>query len=195
MLRYLPVMRHTYCSDVRISVLPGVVEGIGSAGDVKVAIKDEDGGLLPSAIPDVSIIKDCSYSESGLDDAEEAVDILALLKHKLLASPLSGFVLEGASPYGRSVSMSRARALSVATFSGLPVVQTGRGNTTGFAEGSSTIIAGSNLTSTKARLLLMLCIMKFGMLPKAQDPTRPTREEVKTIERRVSLYQDIFDRH
>ncbi len=38
-------------------------------------------------------------------------------------------------------------------------------------------IAGSNLTSVKARILLMLCIMKFGMLPPAKDPLKPTPAE------------------
>jgi L-asparaginase len=31
-------------------------------------------------------------------------------------------------------------------------------------------IGGSNLTATKARLLLMACLMKFGALPPAANP-------------------------
>jgi hypothetical protein len=151
--------------------------------------------LLPTAIPDVSIVKDCSYSEQNSTEEEDAVDILALLKYKSQRSPLGGFVVEGASPYGRPVSIARARALSRAVFSGYPVVQTGRGNTTGFAEGSGTLISGSNLTSTKARLLLMLCIMKFGMLKPASNPARPTRDEIREIENRVKRYQDVFASH
>src|SRR5262249_40162732 len=98
-------------------------------------------------------------------------------------------------PYGRPVSMARAKALSRAVYSGYPVVQTGRGNTTGFAEGGGTLIAGSNLTATKARLLLMLCIMRFGMLPPARDSARPTREEIEKIEQHVKKYQDVFASH
>lgn len=108
---------------------------------------------------------------------------------------MGGFVVEGASPYGRPVSIARARALSRAVFTGFPVVQTGRGNTEGFAEGSSTLIAGSNLTSTKARLLLMLCIMKFGILQPARDPARPTRDEIRAVESKVKQYQDVFESH
>jgi len=38
---------------------------------------------------------------------------------------------------------------------------------------------GSNLTSTKARMLLMACLMKFGSLPVAKDPANPTKPEME----------------
>jgi hypothetical protein len=34
----------------------------------------------------------------------------------------------------------------------------------------------SNLTATKAQLLLMACLMKFGALPPAANPDQPTAE-------------------
>ena len=82
-----------------------------------------------------------------------------------------------------------------AAYSGFPVVMVGRGNTEGFATGFAPFIGGSNLTATKARLLLMLCIMKFDMLPPARDPAKPTREEVESVARRVKDYQAVFDAH
>ena len=42
-------------------------------------------------------------------------------------------------------------------------------------------IAGSNLTSTKARVLLQAAILKLGMLPPAADPEDPTAEERNAI--------------
>jgi len=41
----------------------------------------------------------------------------------------------------------------------------------------------------------MLCIMKFGMLPPALDPAKPTRQEVEGFAKRVKDYQAIFDTH
>jgi hypothetical protein len=42
------------------------------------------------------------------------------------------------------------------------VVCVGRGNIEGFAVKRPPYIAGSNLTATKARLLLMACLLRFG---------------------------------
>ena len=66
--------------------------------------------------------------------------------------------------------------LRAAAFSGAPVVRVGRGHPEGFADPDPLVtIAGMNLTATKARLLLMACLMKFGSLPAAADPERPDR--------------------
>src|SRR5262249_48686504 len=135
------------------------------------------------------------YAGDGDDDPSAEVDVAALVDYKLTHTPLAGFVLEGWSPFGRSPSVSRTRALARATYIGFPVVLVGRGNTEGFATRSGPFIGGSNLTATKARLLLMLCIMRFGMLPAAADPDQPTRDEIAATERRLRDYQAIFDTH
>jgi L-asparaginase len=49
-------------------------------------------------------------------------------------------------------------------------VLSGRGNTEGFSASSGPFIGASNLSSTKARLLLMATLMKLGSLPVAKDP-------------------------
>jgi hypothetical protein len=82
-----------------------------------------------------------------------------------------------------------------AIFSGMPVVQVGRGAPEGFADGTPFFLAGSNLTATKARLLLMACMMKFGALPPAADPDNPTAAEKSAIEKVVASYQAVFDTH
>ena len=199
-LRYIPVTRHTYTSDVNVTRLPNVVEGVTARGDgieiIEIPVKDSAGQILATAIPKVSIVKDASYVEDDYEgDPAQHVDIDALVAYKLKSAPLGGFVLEGLNPYGKAASTSRTRALEQAVFTGFPVVNVGRGNTEGFALPGGGFIGGSNLTSTKARLLLMLCIMKFGMLPPAHDPKNPTKQERDAVERKLANYQAIFDSH
>ena len=83
-----------------------------------------------------------------------------------------------------------------AVYSGLPVVRVGRGNTEGFVPlHDASFIGGSNLTATKARLLLMACLMKFGSLSPAVDPDHPTAAETAAVRKKVAEYQRIFDTH
>jgi hypothetical protein len=199
-LRFIPLTRHTAHSDVNIRRLPdrsnGLLERGGVISQIAVQVKDEQGRLLDMAIPKVTVIKDTSYSEDDYEsDPSQHVDISALLDYKLKHTPLSGFVLEGLNPYGRPAATSRARALSRAILSGLPVVHVGRGNTEGYSWRGGLFIGGSNLTATKARMLLMLCILKLGMLPVARDPSNPTKDEIAAAEEKIAAYQAIFDTH
>jgi hypothetical protein len=192
-LLYVPASLHTWRSQVNLSRLPDAVTGLHGA---TVAIKDAQGGLLESAIPKVPIVKDASYYEDEpLAGPETQVDILAWLDDCLKHATLAGFAVEGLSPYGKPASPSRGRALLRAVYSGLPVVFCGRGNTEGFAVPMPPFIAGSNLAVTKARLLLMACLMKFGALPPAADPTRPTAAETAATMAKIAQYQAIFDTH
>ena len=114
----------------------------------------------------------------------------------LTSAPLAGFVVEGFTPYGRPASNARHRLMLRAVYSGLPVVRVGRGNTEGFVpKHDPAFIAGSNLTATKARLLLMACLMKFGALPPAANPDQPTADEMAAVREKVAAYQAIFDTH
>jgi hypothetical protein len=199
-LRYIPVTRHTYMSDVNINRLPAFTEGVAAtpAGieRVRVQIRNQDGDLLDTAIPKISIIKDASYSEDDYAaDPAQHVDIAALVDYMLKNTPLAGFVLEGLNPYGKATATSLTRALARAVLSGFPVVNVGRGNTEGFAWPGGLFVAGSNLTATKARMLLMLCVMKLGAFPPARDPSDPTADELKAAEAKVREYQAIFDTH
>jgi hypothetical protein len=84
-----------------------------------------------------------------------------------------------------------------ATLSGMPVVKVGRGNAEGVVDPAraTLAIAGSNLTATKARLLLMACLLRFGSLPPAVDPTHPTAAELEAVKARLAEYQAVFDTH
>jgi hypothetical protein len=168
-----------------------------SVGTIGVAIKDAAGKLLAAAIPKVTIAKHARYlPEDASGEAAGEVDIIARIENNLRSAPLAGFIAEGSAPFG-AMSNAVDAALKRATFSGMPVVKVGRGNAGGFVDPTRDpfAIAGSNLTATKARLLLMACLMKFGCLPPAADPVNPTTAETDATQVRLKQYQEIFDSH
>jgi hypothetical protein len=201
-LTYVPVRRHTSTSEVRLSMLPAEVSGVagdrsGGLSRVTVAVKGGDGSLLPAAIPHVALWKHARYlAADATTDPSSEVELLARIERNLRANPLAGFVVEGGAPYGSSAPSADA-ALRRASFSGMPVVRTSRGNAEGFvsADRVKVGIAGSNLTATKARMLLMACLMRFGSLPVAADPDHPTASEIRAVEDALRQYQQVFDTH
>ena len=193
-LTFIPARRHTYRSEVNITRLPSSTQGVRREGDVitsvPVAVKSGTGDLIPEAMPRVTFEKYARY-ESGTDET----GVSALIGQNLADFPLAGFVAEGMSPYG-DMTPPANRALAVATFSGMPVVRVGRGNTGGDTPRSDPIgIAGSNLSATKARLLLMACLLKFGAPPPAADPEHPSLDEVAATKAHLARYQAVFDTH
>ncbi len=199
-LTYLPATKHTYQSEVNVSRMPREVPGVRSVADrieqIVVPIKNAMGELLESAIPKVAIVKDGNYlADDYDDDPEREVDLLAMLESNLSIAPLSGFVVEGLSPYGSMTSVARQRLMYRAVHSGMPVVRVGRGNNEGFSPASDRMLGGRNLTATKARLLLMAALMRLGALPPAADPDRPTEAELAAIRTKLADYQHIFDTH
>ena len=200
-LSFKPVKRHTYNSAVNLSRLKREVQGSSlrdsRVGTVVVAIKDDRGDLLPSAIPKVTIVKHARYlPEDTSGNAGQEVDILARIEKNLRDALLAGFIAEGSAPFG-AMSNSVDAALKRATFSGMPVVKVGRGNAGGFVDPTRDplAIAGSNLTATKARLLLMACLMKLGCLPPAIDPANPTAAEAEATKAKLEEYREIFAAH
>ena len=200
LLHYLPTARHTWRSQLNLTRLPSEVTGVRREGSrietIPMTIKGPEGRLLDTAVPKVAITKDASYWDDGPPDPEAEVDLIAMIDRMLKTAPLSGFVVEGFTPYGRSASNARTRLMMRAVHSGLPVVRVGRGNTEGFVPlVNPAFIGGSNLTATKARLLLMACLMKFGALPPAANPDQPTAEETAASHGKVAEYQAIFNTH
>jgi len=199
-LTYLPVFKHTYQSELKITTLPNAVKAVkkGALGieTVEVAVKDGKGKLLPEAIPVVTISTDGSYSGMGYGyDTKPEGDLLASIEHKLGLGLLTGFVNQGLVPYGRTPSHTRNKLLLKAVFSGIPVAVVGRGAPMGFADPTDFHIAATNLTANKARFLLMACLLKFGSLPAAKDPDNPTRDELAAIRKAVAAYQAVFNTH
>lgn len=199
-MMYVPAYKHTSGSDVNLSKLPNSVTGTrlvdGKATTWTVPIKNGTGKLLADAIPSVSIIKEGGYyADTFGDDPTPEGDLDFLIKHKLGGKRLGGFVVEGLVPYGNITSELRGSMLRTASFMGLPVVKVGRGYPEGFADPDPWMISGSNLTSTKARLLLMACLMKFGALPLAADPKSPTEAEIAALKDALAKYQSVFHTH
>jgi L-asparaginase len=199
-LHYVPALKHTYQSEVNMSKIPSAVLVARATGDrielTETKIKDADGSLFEAAIPSVTIVKDGGYyAEEYFDDPSVTTDLERMLAQKLSTNRLAGFVTEGLTPYGVMTSAVRQAVLQRAIYAGLPVVRVGRGSPDGFADRHDYFIAGSNLTSTKARMLLMACLLKLGSLPPAKDPASPTAEELASTRRAVAAYQAIFDTH
>jgi L-asparaginase len=61
------------------------------------------------------------------------------------------------------------------------------------SEKCNSVSAEDTDRSTKARLLLMACLMRFGSLPAAKDADNPTQAERKAIEEANAAYQRVFD--
>ena len=199
MSKYIPAYKHTYLSDVRLTELPERTQAAVMRDKQIILTPIEitrEGRLLETAIPSVSIVKDggfCELDWSG--DPELERDLIAMIEHKLSLGLLAGLVVEGTAPSGNLPSPARMHLVLRAAFCGLPVVRVGRGSHQGFADPHPFTIAGSNLTATKARMLLMACLMKFGSLPVASDPDQPTKEEREKLAEAVRAYQAVFDTH
>jgi hypothetical protein len=200
-LTFRPVKRHTFTSAVNLRCLPMSVEGVrrvsGRLSRLTVPVKDAQGALLGTAIPKVTIAKHARYlPDDASGDAMAEVDILARIEKNLHQAPLAGFVAEGSAPFA-SLSSAMDAALRRATLSGMPVVKVSRGNADGPVDPTRVplAIAGSNLTATKARLLLMACLLRFGSLPPAADPLQPTAAELEATRAALAAYQAVFDTH
>lgn len=199
-LTYVPATRHTHHSEVNLTRLPREVPGVrgtmAAVQTVTVPIKDAGGDLLEGAVPRVTIVKDAGYLDDDYDgDPSREIEILAAIERNLRDTPLAGFVIEGLSPYGLLSSNARDAAMQRAVQRGMPVVCVGRGNNEGFTPPRGLFIGGGNLTATKARLLLMACLLRFGALPTPRDPDRPTDAELDAIRRKVAEYQAVFNTH
>src|SRR5258708_17488511 len=129
--------------------------------------------------------------DHGQDSSMEG-DLIASIEHKLGLGTHTGFVNQGLVPYGMTPATARHELLVKATLSGIPVAKAGRGASMGFADPHEFQIAATNLTATKARLLLMACLLKFGSLPAAKDPAKPTPEELDPTGKSVAAYQAVF---
>jgi L-asparaginase len=199
-LTYVPVFKHTYLSDLKITTLPSAVKAATKGPNgielIDVAVKDAKGKLLAEAIPVVTISSDGSFS--GMDYGDDPLlerDLIASIEHKLSLGMLTGFVIQGLVPYGTTPSQARHKLMLKAAFSGIPVAKVGRGAPMGFSDPHEFQIAATNLTATKARLLLMACLLKFGSLPPAKNPDKPTSEELDAIRKAVARYQSVFNTH
>ena len=206
-VRFTPNYAHTSTSNVNLRTLPDKVSFYDRCDDpseTTIRIK-QDGQLIGTEIPRVSILKGTSYPQvEGSIDPGAEVDILARVEQALAEQEseaerkpnLHGIIFEGNSPYGSS-SPSQDRALEIAAFSGVPVVRVGRCDPGGPVQPhpEKPSIGGSNLDANKAVMLLTAALLKLGRLPKAADPVEPATDERKMLMEKIAAYQEIFDGH
>lgn len=196
-LSYRPAHLHTWRSAVRLGLLPGVVPVVGRGGLAELATRDEAGGLRPDAIPVVALLKHGQYvEEDDTPDPAREVAVAALRDRWRTQGILGGFVAEGSAPFG-TVNESLDAALRRAAFAGYPVVRVGRGDARGVTESTYHPfgIAGGTLTATKARMLLIACLLRFGALPPAADPAAPAPDEVRSTQAALDRYREVFASH
>lgn len=202
-LTFLPLRKHTHLSEVNFTKIPKTVPGIteledGTLSSVDVPVKGANGNLIPESMPMVTIFKSARWKteDDGSNDPSSEIDILARINDNLTKYPLAGFVGEGMAPYGSMISPMDA-ALELAALHGFPVLKAARGNADGFmnTDPDNLFIEGHNTTSTKGRMLLMACILRFGTYPPAKDPSNPTEKEIEVIKEKIKLYQEVFHTH
>jgi len=206
-IQFEPTYDHTADSSVNVSELPSEVTFVDEYGDdseTAIRIKDDDGDLIGSEIPRVSIAKGMSYPQVRNEgDPETEVDIMARVEQALEEQAdagdtpnLHGLVFEGSSPYGTG-SQSQHAAMRRAAYSGIPVVRVGRADPGGFVPPDDELptVEGSNLDTNKAAILLTAALLKFGRLPKAEDPADPTPAERAAVAEKLESYQAVVDSH
>ena len=199
-LEFEPRRRFTHDSEVNLKRLAPTTTGLAiESGSRTVAttaeILDADGWLIPGAMPVVSIVKMGRYH----DDPKAATwtnDVELRIGDMLSRSSLAGIVAEGAAPYG-TLTEAANDALRSSVFRGVPVVRVGRGTPEGIARSDEgdVFLSGSNLSATKARLVLMACLLRYGALPPAGDPDRPTGPEFAAVRHQLDQFQRVFDTH
>lgn len=197
----VPTRKHTWKSEVRVTLLPARIDGVLRQGStfrtVPVELKNAAGELIAGAIPKVAIVKgDVWYDDSSEPNPVGEKGIAGSIDMLLEKYPLAGLIGEGSSPYS-NLSASQDKALEKAVLSGLPVVKVARGDAHAFVNvnRNNLFIEGNNFIATKARLLLTAALMKYGPLPHAADPTQPTPDELTAIKKKIELYQAIFQTH
>lgn len=204
-VQFEPTYAHTSESDVNLSSLPQTLTFADMTGDdeeTAIQLKD-DGELIGSEIPVVSIVKGRLYGSGRKDGSpDREVDILGRVEQAIddrsdeNRPNLHGLVFEGSTPYLKG-TQPQHQALEIAAFSGIPVIRVSRGDPGGFAEPHPDwpSIEGSNLDANKAAMLLTAAMLKLGRLPKAADPANPTDEERDALIEKISEYQQIVDKH
>ena len=111
----VPTRKHTWQSEVRMTVLPTIVDGLlrreGKFTRVPVTVKSADGQLVPAAVPKVIFVKgDHWYDDSGQPDPASDRGLEASIDLLQEDYPLAGIVAEGLAPYA-ILSASQERAL------------------------------------------------------------------------------------
>jgi L-asparaginase len=83
-------------------------------------------------------------------------------------------------------------ALERVAHMGIPVVRLAQSSPIPSHQGDAFIEAGS-LSPTEAKRILTECLTRFGALPAAVDPAKPTKTETAALQAKLNLFQAQFD--
>lgn len=184
--------RHTASSRVTLGQVPQSVDGVrhaaGGSTPVAVTLRDR-ARLREDVLPYVEIVKHADYQQDRPGTIRSVLE-------RAGDNGLVGVVAEGLTPYG-AIGVSGEQEIVEAIYRGVPVVKVARDAADGFVDRYTVRlgIAGGNLSATKARMLLMACLLHFGALPPAVDPSAPTPAESAAVAEQLARYQAIFDTH
>jgi L-asparaginase len=201
-LTFLPLNRHGRTSEVRYSAIPQAVPGLHRAANgrieqVQVAVKDAAGHLRGESIPEVELLDFNSWMTSNPPGAPDPVvpRVESAMARCLAEAPLCGLVAE--APTSGHFDRHDALMIDQAALSGFVVVKVSRGTPGTFmgASADNLFIEGSNLNASKARVLLLACLLRFGCPPPAVDPTHPTEAEKAAVRNHLAKIQAVFDTH
>lgn len=199
---YVSGRRHTHRSELVLRRLPATIGYVRGGLDCGIETPTMtpvggDGDLLGRAIPTVLIHKSSrfngEYGSASKPDRDALWSFVAAhLSHA--RSPL-GITMEGNPSYAAGEPWAED-VLRTAVYCGVPVVRCSRGNGTGFVRGAvPPFIAAGNLTASKARILLMAALLRYGSLTPAADPLSPTDDDIERSLMEVARFQQIFDSH
>lgn len=198
---FTPNRRHGVGSEVNYSRLLRQVNGLqltsnGKIASMTVPIKDAHDRLLEDAIPAVELVDLNDWMTADGNPVESADAKANSLVQGLVAScSLPGLI--AASVQGGHFDAVESAMLDRIALQGIPVVKTFRGATAGFVYPNphNLLIEGSNLPPSKARILLMACLLRYGCPPPAADPNLPTEAEMTAIRTHLAKFQAVFDTH
>jgi L-asparaginase/Glu-tRNA(Gln) amidotransferase subunit D len=187
-VEFLPTRRSGRRSLVNTRELPATVTGLH--GEVRVT--DGAGRLDEQLTAAVEIVKYGRYGlHEELDEPLVADRVAALRAH----APLAGLVLEGLAQNGWASRQLEA-GLRRAAFSGIPVVWAARGTPHGpTGLPPEPFVSAAGLSASKARILLLAALLRYGSAPAAVDPDRPTPDEIVAVNRHRVQLQALFDTH
>lgn len=178
-----------------IASLPRAVSAIACEGSttqaVKLQLKDRRGTWLNAEKPGIARLEGVAWSpDDPARDGAGEFEVLLSTARLLKAHALAGFVTVGNS-HGALLPNTEL-ALRRVVHMGLPVVRLAREGRVDPSRADLFVAAGS-LAPADAERILANCLLRYGALPPAADPARPTRAETAAIRAHLELFQSAFD--
>jgi hypothetical protein len=146
-----------------------------------------------AAEPAVAVLYGAAWSpDDAARDGAAEFEVLLCAARLRQTSPLAGIV--GVGRRHAAFSPAAEIALQRVAHMGFPVVRLAGSGPLPAHQGDVFIEAGL-LPVAEAQRLLAQCLVRYGALPAAQNPARPTKKESAALQAKLALYQLQFDSH